>query len=898
MRAYSELVVGGGAPVGRADEHAWLRAAVTTGGRLVVVSGEAGIGKTHLIRAAVPATDVRAQTSFPSGRFPPPGYGLRRLAAGLAGPHALTAELDGSAADGGAGKELAIWYSADAALRAAGPGVVVLDDLQWADDLTLGWLGHCADLLAEGALTVVAGVRAAGPLPARVEDALLGPGLAGLVDRLVLAPLSLDAVGELAGAAYDAAAVRALYDRTDGLPVAVQEVLRYAGADLPAGQALPLLAALVREQLAALPADARDLIGYAALLRTWTEPALAAITALSPPRFDAALGAALESGLLALGPDGVGFRHEIHREVLADTLGLADRRARHRRIAAVLAGLPDAPAGQLADQYLEAGDPALALDWLERAARAALEAHDYGATLRSVRAALPLAAADHARLKALADLAVLAAVWSNRIHEALAFLDETLADATAPAVRGWLLHGRGRLLGFVGEYEAKPEALEASLAEFRAAGDELGIARTYTELGYPVGNPLPLRTCLAHAEAGLHGLTRVGDGRTVAIAALTLGVAQLFLGLDDRAAWTRAEEALADHSVPLMSHAARSVYTGWAISRVVRGEYAEAARVIDRAEWVRTNTYSNASFEAITAVLRWRTGDWDGALSAAALALDGPRYTQVVVAEMVVAAIQMERERRPATGPLERAAAQLARQRSPAWSPIAEGLLIRLRAARREPRPERGLAALLDEVAGRALAHGWEDLLAASAEVAPAATRRAMVRLGELRPVGPRADAVLRYVDGLIGPRADRTGALLDAADAFAALPEPLHQARALQAAANLSSGRRAVELRVRAATLYRDLGAERSLATLLRSGDTSRALQAFRVPESQSRAAAIGLTKREHEVADLARQGLTVKEIAERLGISFGTARNHLMHVRAKLGGVRKQELTRLLGT
>ncbi|HVF05650.1 MAG TPA: LuxR C-terminal-related transcriptional regulator, partial [Frankiaceae bacterium] len=130
-------------------------------------------------------------------------------------------------------------------------------------------------------------------------------------------------------------------------------------------------------------------------------------------------------------------------------------------------------------------------------------------------------------------------------------------------------------------------------------------------------------------------------------------------------------------------------------------------------------------------------------------------------------------------------------------------------------------------------------------------------------------------------------------------LPEPVARARALAAAADCLRRRgdaRAGTLCADAAGIYAAVGADRSLAQLLRGGGRSRALAAYHVPAGQARAGAVGLTPREQDVADLARQGFTLPEIADRLGISYGTARNHLARVRAKLGGVRKSDLTRLL--
>jgi DNA-binding CsgD family transcriptional regulator len=67
-------------------------------------------------------------------------------------------------------------------------------------------------------------------------------------------------------------------------------------------------------------------------------------------------------------------------------------------------------------------------------------------------------------------------------------------------------------------------------------------------------------------------------------------------------------------------------------------------------------------------------------------------------------------------------------------------------------------------------------------------------------------------------------------------------------------------------------------------------------MPKSQRYAVHAGLTPRELEVAELARRGLTGKEIAAQLCIAEGTVRNHLLRIREKLGGIPKRRLGELL--
>ena len=99
--------------------------------------------------------------------------------------------------------------------------------------------------------------------------------------------------------------------------------------------------------------------------------------------------------------------------------------------------------------------------------------------------------------------------------------------------------------------------------------------------------------------------------------------------------------------------------------------------------------------------------------------------------------------------------------------------------------------------------------------------------------------------------------------------------------------------MRQEAAELFRSVGAERSLAALLRGAAGVRAA-GLRIPESQRFAGNPGLTKRESEVALLASRGYTAAEIAASLHVAERTVYVHLQAVKAKLGVRRKSELVR----
>jgi DNA-binding CsgD family transcriptional regulator len=95
---------------------------------------------------------------------------------------------------------------------------------------------------------------------------------------------------------------------------------------------------------------------------------------------------------------------------------------------------------------------------------------------------------------------------------------------------------------------------------------------------------------------------------------------------------------------------------------------------------------------------------------------------------------------------------------------------------------------------------------------------------------------------------------------------------------------------------LFRTYGADRSLAAVLREGRLRRNRGVPRIPASQRNVVHAGLTPREHEVTLLAQRGLTAREIAERLSLTEGTVRNHLLRIRSKFGGVPKRRLGEIL--
>ncbi|ANC29827.1 Transcriptional regulatory protein DevR (DosR) [Isoptericola dokdonensis DS-3] len=354
--------------VGRDAELATLRRVVDDArggaGGTVVVSGEAGIGKTRLVAEVLASLDgdvlvARGQCAD-SGSGPVPYAGLEGVVRDLvdalgaddvlaaAGPAAdalgaivpgLVAQRPGVAS--GRGPEvLADLLSTVASGR---PVVVVLEDLHWSDDATRSTLVRLARAARTSALAVVATFRSddvGRRHPLRTTLAELDR--ARLAARLEVGPLGADEVAALARAVdprggADGVALAELVERSGGVPFYVEELACCLGDDLPLSlrdvllvrysQLSPEAQALCRTVAAAGQRASLDLL--AAVLG---EDALATA--------EPAVREAVDAVVLVAEADGYRFRHALLQEAVAEELLPSERRRLHTAYAEALAGLP------------------------------------------------------------------------------------------------------------------------------------------------------------------------------------------------------------------------------------------------------------------------------------------------------------------------------------------------------------------------------------------------------------------------------------------------------------------------------------------------------------------------------------------------------------------------------
>jgi DNA-binding CsgD family transcriptional regulator len=366
-------------------------------GSLVLLAGEAGVGKSRLAGELAdrhPPVLRGAATEGASTPYGPIVAALRsHLRADPSGlddcgalqPHLalLLPELGEPAADSDRSTIFEAVRCAFAHLAAEGPAIVVLDDLHWSDEATLELLAALASPLREIPLLTIAAYRTDG-LPRdhmlrwlrnelRRNDALEEVVLAPLDDEQTAALL-----GELLPEAPSSSLARAIYDRTHGSPFFVEELvaaLLAKGSLRPGKRGLELAG----EADEPVPETVRDAILISVADLSERARAAAEVAAVAGDSFDlgvaarlsttAGLTEAIESGLVVEEGDGRGrFRHSLAREALYAEVPWLRRRDLHRRLAEALEG-DSAPSLEAATHWRGAGEDARARQALVRAAR-------------------------------------------------------------------------------------------------------------------------------------------------------------------------------------------------------------------------------------------------------------------------------------------------------------------------------------------------------------------------------------------------------------------------------------------------------------------------------------------------------------------------------------------------
>ena len=283
-----------------------MDAAGRDGGRIALVAGEAGIGKTSLLRAFARARPEAAVWWGACDALQTPLPLAPLLDIARERRPRFAAALDASRA--------ALFEAVLDELRlAAQPMLVVIEDAHWADDATLDWLKHLGRRIER--------TRAVLTISYRDDEVGASHPLRRLLGELPVAARTLIALPRLSPAGVETLARRA-GRRADGLHAATQgnaffvtELLRDASEPRPAVPAS--VQDLVLARFARLGAGAQALLQAVSVVPGRAERALIErVAAPALPDVEAALG----SGLLVVEGDAFAFRHELARVAVDSAL--------------------------------------------------------------------------------------------------------------------------------------------------------------------------------------------------------------------------------------------------------------------------------------------------------------------------------------------------------------------------------------------------------------------------------------------------------------------------------------------------------------------------------------------------------------------------------------------------
>ena len=596
------------------------------GGRLVVVAGEAGMGKSALVtefaercgpaarvlwgscdplvtpRALGPLHDIGRQTG---------GNLAARLRAGAAQDEIFDAFLD----------EIAV-------PRGPRP-VVVVEDVHWADGATLDWLAFLGRRIQRIPALLVVTYRDDEVGPDHPLRGALAAQPNAALRRVPLPALSRECVVEQARrAGRDPELVRRL---AGGNPLLVTELLKAGDSAVPAA-----VQDLILDRIRALPPAARDLAHAVAVVPTRAEPAI--IAGASD-----ALETCIACGVLVPAGDGLAFRHELLRSAVEASLTPARRAILHRRVLNLLSRVADVDPGRLVHHARMAGDNAAVLRHGQQAGAGAARqgAHREAAAHYAAAAAY----ADRLPAAARADLleqyafeAYLAGLPAEglRARQAALVLREDLGDAERA---GENLRWISRLSWQTGGSERAREAAARAVVVLEAVPETRQLAMTYSNRSQLHTLANEFDDAIAWAERARGLAERLGDVETAVHATINEMTARLAEGDPAAPAGLRAahERAVA-HG--LVDHAARALVNLAAVTPDELAQYAAAEPLLDDAlQYTEEHDLDGYRSHLLgyRARVRFKRCDWTGALADADEVLARPgRHAHNAVQPLVV----------------------------------------------------------------------------------------------------------------------------------------------------------------------------------------------------------------------------------------------------------------------
>ncbi len=816
-------------------------------GRLVFLGGEAGIGKTTLAAAVAEGAG---------------GTVVRRGSCdNITTAEALGPVLDALpelsvAVDLTAGVSRLRLFQQVRTVLSGSPTLLLLEDVHWADEATLDILRFLGRRLAGLRLLILATFRseevgADHPLTVVMGELAALPG----VVRMQLPALSVNGVKQLieeAGSELDADEA---YQRTSGNPFYVTEVLAAGSGDIPATVRDAVLARLSR-----LSTAAREVAGAASVLGPRADVSLVAEVA---GQSLAAVDDCLRSGVLVAVDGLAGFRHELARLAVEDSLPEAQRAAAHARALAQLTARGSADHRRLAHHAAGSGNRAAVLDHAPLAAARAARLGAHREAADQLRLALRFhEVPDRQRAVLLEQLSYECYLTDQLRHaraselEALAIHERQQDTLPIGTAQRWL----SRLSWLLGQNADSERYAAAAWRTLEPAGPSRELAMAYSNLAqlHMLADDAP--EAVRWGRQAME-LARVLEDRETEMHALNnLGTA-LYMAGDVAEGQTRLTQSLdLAETDDAHEHVARA-YTNLGTSAVKLRAFAEADRYL----------------QAGIAYCADRDLDGYGLYMSAWLARLRAEQGQYTAAEQHLAGIM----RHPRLSTITHVCALAvtgvlaARRGSEGATALDDALPIAVHTGE----PQR----LVPVAAARAEA-AW--IAGDTSEVAAEIDRAWATAGGHTQPWDLGELSWWLHTAGdsrqIPGPVARPFAHMLNddhrvAAQEWEALGCPLWAAYALAFSPEMRDAQECLGIldRLRAPAVRHAVLRDRH----------ARGLAIPRGPRPASRANPAGLTAREVEVLQLLAEGLSYAEVAERLILSAKTVSHHVSAVLRKLG-------------
>ncbi|GAA2741111.1 ATP-binding protein [Kitasatospora cinereorecta] len=929
--------------VGRQRELDLLLAAVRHPPAVVLVEGEAGIGKSRLVHEAAlvlsgegervltgscqplrepfpygPVVDAlrKAGDWLPATGIPPTAGALAPLLPDLADrlPPAPARVEDPHT------ERHRLVQAVRSFLAALGPAVLIVEDLHWVDEATRDLLLLLARDLPDR-LSLVLTYRAEDLPPG---TPVLGaayrhpPGVSGTTVRL--GALTEEDIRELATAALShrtpKALGRALHQRSEGLPLVVEEdlislreqvrqrdfdeaVQRLHRSDAPHG-----LREAVTERLAVLSPSAAAVVDAAAVLAVpASEPLLAKVTGLGPDETADGITEALAGSVLRESDPGqYGFRHVLAQQVAYRHVAGPRRRRLHQRAIEELEARQPVPLVQVAHHTLALGDREGWLRRTEDAADQAIAIGDTGTAATLLRQILEEPQLDDGlRSRTALALARIATFGADYTANA-ALLRRILSDPRlAEATRGEVRLGFGLLMATQAGDRAGFRQIERAATELASRPERAARAMVALAMNEWDGEVEHAEMWMERAEAAVAESPDEGMRAAVRASRITLMARE-----GDPALWSLLEQLpLESDDQEIERQTARAVHNaGTFISEL--GHDARARQLLagnqDRAD--RSGIpYLGVYGRTTLLTLDFTGGRWDGLEERLAGLAD--EYPDLILVNV---------ERALILGGLAAARGQNSQAvehfgAAAAYGDIHSEVSVALRAAAglvglrlAQGSPEEAAATALPAVALLRETRAWPR----NAGVVAAAVEAALA-VGNRGDAERLADDAERELSGRQTPAADAgvhlaRGLLLhdtapaEAADRFAQarltwqeIGRPYDAARAAERLGRIETlTRPGTDPRHLAEALetYTRLGA---LADAARCQHLLRELGLAGTASHGRRGYGDRLSPREQQVAELLSKGATNRDIAGALFLSPRTVEQHVARVLHKLGATRK---------